>query len=499
MIQDIRDSVSSWPMRIALGLLIFSFIGFYGWSSRSELSSDVLAKVNGEEIHSRDFAVRFQNVLQNYQQQGQTIPEAFHGMIKQQLLNSMIGQKLKLSEAKQVGLVPSNDKIRETIKKQFSDEKGNFNYKFYETYLRNQLGKTPGQFEEDARNDFRSGLFDDFMQNTGISSDVQLKEWYRHTNEKVAISYVKLNTKNTASFRPKTKTPSNEELQKYFTDNSDEFKSKEKRKLDILYFEKNSFPATKDFTKDAEAKLQELSQKNPSFAQAAKADATVKHIESGFVTYEDTLPPLTPGELSEVLNAAVGLEKDKSTYLISRDDSKVYLIKSTDIQAAVLPEFASIKSSVEKNYMDKMNREGFETWVQDTWKQIQSGQLSMEAFAKKPGLTLSSTEPFSFEANGTITGLGTNDKIMKDSFQLSTEKPFINEPVKVEDDYVFVKLKNKVSPDWKKFETEHVNIADTLYQETGRARFQSWMKYLREKANVKEHLQANAAPAASAQ
>jgi hypothetical protein len=102
--------------------------------------------------------------------------------------------------------------------------------------------------------------------------------------------------------------------------------------------------------------------------------------------------------------------------------------------------------------MDKMNREGFETWVQDTWKQIQSGQLSLEAFAKKPGLTLSSTEPFSFEANGTITGLGTNDKIMKDSFQLSTEKPFINEPVKVEDDYVFVKLKNKVSPDWKKFE-----------------------------------------------
>jgi hypothetical protein len=79
--------------------------------------------------------------------------------------------------------------------------------------------------------------------------------------------------------------------------------------------------------------------------QAAKADATVKHIESGFVTYEDTLPPLTPGELSEVLNAAVGLEKDKSTYLISRDDSKVYLIKSTDIQAAVLPEFASIKTS----------------------------------------------------------------------------------------------------------------------------------------------------------
>jgi ribosomal protein S3AE len=84
--------------------------------------------------------------------------------------------------------VASNDEVKEIIKKQFSDAEGKFDFKFYEGYLRNQMGKTPGQYEEMQRENIRANMFEQLILETGLASNLQLKDSYKNTNEKVALS-----------------------------------------------------------------------------------------------------------------------------------------------------------------------------------------------------------------------------------------------------------------------------------------------------------------------
>ncbi|MCC7460762.1 MAG: peptidylprolyl isomerase, partial [Proteobacteria bacterium] len=470
MITDMRDSVSSWPVRILLIVLVLTFVSFYGLSSSGpgQLNQGEVANVNGESIKATDFSLQFQNLVQSYQKQGrlpQDVPEGLYSILKQQLLASMIYQKLKSSEAKKAGLVASNEEVKSIIKKQFSDPEGKFDFKFYEGYLRNQMGKTPGQYEELQRENIRADLFEQLILETGLASNLQLKDSYKQTNEKVSLSYVRLNEKNTAAIRPKAKAGTTEELKKYFEENSSEFKTKEAREMDIAYYEKSAFKGS-NFEKDAQKKLQEYVNQNTDISSVVGKDKELRHIATGMVGYEDKISNLTSTEATEVLNATSNLDAGKNTILVSRDGSKVFLIKLLKSRGAEVPTFESVRTQVEKSYASIGDKEAFVEWMNSTWKDIADGKMTLEAFAKKIGSSVKNTESFSKSASGLVPEIGANPIAMNEAFNVTQANPFFKDPIRVDDDYVFMKLRNKSDPDWKKFEAENDNLANALHKES---------------------------------
>ena len=490
MITDMRDSVSSWPVRIVLIVLIISFVSFYGSSSNNNVRAGNVAEVNGESIRQSDFQFQYKNVIQSYQKQGklpQDIPENLHGMIQQQLLASMIYQKLKSFEAKKMGLVASNENVKDTIKKQFSDADGKFDFKFYEAFLRNNMGKTPGQYEEFQRENIRANLFDDLILETGLASNMQVKESYKKNNEKISLLFIKVNEKNFALAQPKTKPTSTEELKKYYDENQEEFKTKEKRNLEIAYYEKYNFTGS-NFEKDAEALLKTITEKNQSLAQASKADQRLRHVTTGMVSYDDAVPNLTSADLTEVLNASQNLDIGKSSVVVSRDGSKAFLVRLIETKPSALPAFEKVRPEVEKSYAIHQNKEAFKSWVNASWNDISSGKLSIETFAKKIGAPVKTTQSFAINHSDSVPEIGSNEEIMDQVFQLSPEKPYISSPVQMGDDYILVKLKNKSEPDWKKFETEYPTLADALYQQNAQSRFTAWMQTSEKHAKIKRNL-----------
>lgn len=491
MITDMRDSISSWPIRIVLIVLILSFISFYGWQNKnSNLAAGEVANVNGEGIKAQDFSIQYQNLVQNYQRQGRLpadTPEGLMNILKQQLLTSMIYQKLKASEAKKVGLVPSNEKTAEIIKKQFSDPEGKFDFKFYENYLRNQMGKTPGQYEEQQRQNLRAQLFEQLVLETGLASNLQLKDSYKKNNEKVVLSYVKLNEKSTVIARPAPKAASVDELEAFYRDNEDLFKTKEKRKLDIVYFDKFTFGKTSNFEKDAEKEIQKNAQAS-NFAELAAKDKRLHHVTTSLVGYEDVVNPLTSAELTEVLNSTQSLESGRSTVLVSRDGNKVFLTQLLELQASKLPDFAAIKSQVEKEYASSRAEEQFNDWLDASWKNISEGKQSLEGFAKTIKSSVKDTESFANDGSGNVPGVGNSPEAADEAFLVSKEKSFFTKPIKIGDDYVLFKLKTKSEPDWKKFEAEHDNLASALHQQTAQTRFVSWMSSVEKNAKIKREM-----------
>lgn len=488
MIRDMRDSVSSWPVRIILIILIIAFAGFAGSRTGQKLNTGEVAQVNGEAISSRDFSFRYQNLIQSYQRQGRLpadVPEAIYNMLKQQLLNSMIYEKLKAAEANRLHLDASNDTVKETVKKQFSDQEGNFDFKFYQDYLRNQMGKSPGQYETEVRENLRADLFQQFILETGLSSNLQLKQSYQQQNKKVVLSYVKINPKNTNQYLQQTAAPSEEELKKYYQEHPDNFMTKEKRKLNISYFEKKDFPSSKDFSHEAQNLL--------NAAQTEKKDARLKQIQTDFINYDDHVGHFSSTELTEILNSTLNLENNKNTYLTSRDGQKVYLIELIAVQPAEVQQFAKIKDWVRKTYLEEKNKTAFDAWIRGSWTNVISGKESLSAFAQKNKLTLSYTEPFEFSSTGKIPALGTQEEIMNMAFKLTPENAYIPEPVKMGEDYVLVGLKKSIEPDWKKFDAEKENLANVLHRQAAQTRFSNWMESIEKKSKIKRELQVSQA------
>lgn len=491
MITDMRDSISSWPVRIVLIVLIISFVSFYGSRSGQSLKSGSVAEVNGESIRENDFKFQYQNLIQSYQKQGRLpaqVPEGLYGMIQQQLLSSLIYQKLKSFEAKKAGLVASNDKVKDVIKKQFSDADGKFDFKFYEMFLRNQLGRTPGQYEEMQRENIRADMFEKLILETGLASNLQLKESYKQNNEKVALSFIKLNEKNTAGLRPKAKAASMDELKKYYDENQEEFKTKEKRNLDVAFYTKASFGKDANFSKDAESKLKEISTKYQNFSEAAKDDARLQHLNTGLVSYEDSVKSLSSADLTEVLNGSQNLEAGKNTVVVSRDGEKAFLIRLVEIKPATLPELETVKNQVEKSYAQQQDKVAFKSWANSSWQDITVGTMTFESFAKKTNSPIKTTESFAFSGSNVVPQLGENAEIMNAAFKATKENPYFIPPVLIDDEYVIVKLKDKVEPDWKKFETDQTTLADALHQQSAQARFTSWLVASEKGAKIKRQL-----------
>lgn len=487
MITDMRDSISSWPVRICMILLIISFAGFFGWGRGQQgLKVGEVARVNGDPIQSRDFSFRYQNLIQSYQRQG-TLPEntseSIYNLLKEQLLNSMIFQKLKAHEAKKLHLYASDEKTKETIKKQFSDSSGKFDFKFYDNFLRNQMGKSPGQYEQEERESQQAELFEKFVLETGLASNLQLKQSYELNNEKISLSFVKINAKNSADVLPKGKAPTDDQVKKFYDEHPELFKTKEKRKLDIAYFDKKDFSKSKDFEKEAQTILQNETDANK--------DSRLKHVQTGLIGYEDTAPPLNSTELTEVLNSTINLEQGKSTVLVSRDGGKVYLTKLIELQASTLPPLSSVKNDVIQAYQNDQNKLAFAGWAENTWKDIVNGKQSIEQLASRGKLKVEHTDEFAYTKTDTIPAIGSYSNLMNIVFGLSLEKPYPSEPIKIGDDFVFLKLKSKTTPDWKKFESDKDNLTNALLQQTAQTRFSEWMDYIEKNSVVKRELQVS--------
>lgn len=265
MLQSIRSAVSSWFVKVLLAALVLSFVSFYGWQAGTDLSPGIVATVNGENISSRDLQLRFQSVIQNYRNLGllkDKIPPHMMNLLQQNVLNAMIDQHLKSKAAQHMGLFASPQQIRESIKKQFSDESGNFDFELYKNFIKHRLGKTTAAFEEDEARIQLSLAFDNLLERTAFVTDEELKLTYQIRNEKAALFFTELDP---------TKIPNisrsfadEKALEEYLSSHPEQYRIQERRKLEIAW------ASMDDFIKPNEAELKEILESQSEEASAGK-------------------------------------------------------------------------------------------------------------------------------------------------------------------------------------------------------------------------------------
>ena len=257
MLEWARKKANSTAVKVGAGLIALTFfVGFgilTGISRTSKSGSGIVAKVNGEPIYLQDYNLVLGRLVDAYQRQyGDKFNEEFMKKIKfrQQVLYSMIIEKLKAQEAEKLGMDVDDRTLAEYIASipafQYG---GRFNQRAYINVLRNaRPPMTPAEFEKQTRMQLEADRFDKFVDNTWFIENEELFELFYAQNEKVNLYYVKFSPDQ---FLNKIRV-SIKEAEDYYVKHKDEFKTGQLRKVKYVYipYIPEKSPITEEMIKD---------------------------------------------------------------------------------------------------------------------------------------------------------------------------------------------------------------------------------------------------------
>jgi len=242
MLDFLRKRKRNWIIIFFLGLIILSFIVFYGAGKLHDPTVLQVAEVNGEPISRREFDLAYERAVERYRQilKGSLTPEMVKGLnLKGNLLEEMIRNKLVLQEARNLGLAATDDDLVAHLSQTPEFQVGGrFNKERYLQILKaNQL--LPVQFEADQRDQLTIQRLYGVVLDAVHVTEAEVRERYRIDQEKINLNFIKLPIDDFAAQVKLT----DDEVQKYYERNKESLKEPLRIQLEYLSYPFDQFLA----------------------------------------------------------------------------------------------------------------------------------------------------------------------------------------------------------------------------------------------------------------
>jgi peptidyl-prolyl cis-trans isomerase D len=209
--------------------MVVSLTPYFGDVGSVSFSSDV-ARVGGESVSAAEFQTAYQTYIRRLQQNNPNLSPEILKVFRydQQILESLIAQKVVLAEARRLGLGVTSQELQQHIvtNPNFLAGGSFIGLERYEALLRqNQL--TTEEYESSLRNVLTMAKVQSFVT-AGVSiSDKEVENEYRNRNEKATLSYFIIDP---AKLESKVPAPSDQDLREYFEKNKARYEVPQKRK-----------------------------------------------------------------------------------------------------------------------------------------------------------------------------------------------------------------------------------------------------------------------------
>ncbi|MBB3226885.1 peptidyl-prolyl cis-trans isomerase D [Luteibacter sp. Sphag1AF] len=271
MLQALRNKLSGWPSILVLGVCVFA-VAFFGIESYFMNRVDTfVAKVGDHEISQQDMQSALNDARQNAAQTPNSpyTPADFEKPeMKRQVLDRLINQVVLRQAATDLGLVVTNDAVRDVIASDPGFQvDGAFSPKVYQAVLAN-MGLTPVGYETKTRNSLEVSLLPGAISATTIATDAELDAYFRIAGQKRDLRYAEL---------PRPELPdsnvSDAELEAYYKSHIAQYTTPEQ--VSVQYLEVKGSELKLDEPTDAQ--LHEFFEKNKQrYAQPEQRE--VSHI-----------------------------------------------------------------------------------------------------------------------------------------------------------------------------------------------------------------------------
>lgn len=477
MLDFLRKRKRNWIIILFLGAIIVSFALFVGSGKLRDPGASEVAEINGEIISQREFAVQYQRAIERYRQmlKGSLTEEMIKGLnIKGNLIEEMIQKKLVLQEARNLGLLASDDDVaNQLVKVPEFQVAGRFNKDQYLRVLQaNRL--FPAEFEDEQRDQLTLNRLYSVILDSIQVSEAEVRERYRLEQEKINLHYIKLGL---GDYLAEVKLD-DDELKKFYDRTKDSLKEPLKLKIEYLAYPYERFTAavqvsdkeieeyyqanqSAKFRKPKEIKVRYISLRPKPDADAqqkdtlrARAEAIVKDVRAGkdfaqlakansddpSAAKGGDLGWLTQGQLPPQLAPIFELEKGKVSDVIE-SPMGFQIVKIEDTKAEKTPTLKEAAAEITATLkIDKAKGEAGKLAERDREKALSGADFNI--LAKESGATASVTN---WLANGEVAPeIGQNQEFYKNAFALSGKE--ISPIVSGASAYYLLRVKERKEP-----------------------------------------------------
>lgn len=251
MLDSLRGFAKSWPGKVMGAFLLVGVAGFGINNVITDLGTNTVARVGGEEINSRQFLRAYQSQMNQVAQQLGSFPTPEQAMslgIPGGVLQNLAQDAALNQLAKGFGLGVSEQKLGQMLREDpsFQNALGTFSADNF-TQVLQMSGLTEAEYFEDQSDAARRqqlvlSLFGDTTLPATASNLIN-----RYVGDSRAIEYFALLETNIET----PAAPTEEELAAYLTEHQAEFRTVETRKVQLLRLSTEDLANTKTIADDA--------------------------------------------------------------------------------------------------------------------------------------------------------------------------------------------------------------------------------------------------------
>ena len=475
MLRLMRRQAGSWLIKILLGAIVIVFV-FWGVGSFREQRVGRVALVNGDQITLDEYREAYNNLVEQLRRRfGNNLDEDMlkQLQVKRQALNQLINNKLLVQESKRLKFRVSEKELVDAISNITAFQKdGMFDSRLYGNVL-DRLRMTPESFEAVQKNAMMIDKLQTLFTRSAKISDQEALEWFNWANASVNIDYVFFDPNRYKNINPSDKeiqtffenhkenyktdamvkvrylhfnpdmfrskvTFSDEEVHDYYDENLETFKipkTVEARHI-LLKVDRDADPETVKKTKDRALYILKLAKEGKDFAKLAqqysegptrnKGGYLGKFKKEAMVKpFADMAFSLKAGEISEPVRTRFGW----------------HLIKVEKINEASVTSFDDAQKDIRKKLTDDMAK----SLAYDEAEAVSDDVFEEEDLinaAKERNMEIQTTDFFS--SKGPIKGINNPSKFASVAFDLEDKE--ISNVQEFENGYYILQLVDKIQP-----------------------------------------------------
>ena len=375
MLGAIRNKSKGWVAYLIVGLITvpFALFGIQDYASRS--ANTAIAKVDGEDIDINIYYQELSTQQRNLQQQlGAAYTQEIDNVLKQNLLDSLINEKLIENYANSLDIVTLDDEVKSVIEmNQAFLVDGVFSQDRYLQLLRLN-SYSPAAYEIAQSKALNREQIKINLSGSAFMSSTQTKQLNDLASQEREVSYLALNTENykdevsvsqsqisdyfnenrssfvegrkvkvdfvelTLDSMEEPESPSNDDLKNLYDDNAELYTNPERRRAQHILVE------SEELAKDL---LNQIKQ-GADFAELAKANS------------EDTSSSEEGGDLGFFERELMGAEFDEAAFamnigdvseVVTTDYGYFHIIKLTDIEPETMQSFDEVQEQLVSLYI----------------------------------------------------------------------------------------------------------------------------------------------------
>jgi len=247
MLRFLRQSATSWLIKIILGAIVVVFV-FWGVGSFRSQRKARIALVNGETITLDEYSEAYNNIIEQLRQRlGNNLNDDMIKMlnVKGQALDMLIDKKLMLQEATKLNLRVTDNELADTIRQiEAFQTDGNFDSQIYKNVL-NQNRLTPEEFELIQKKAMIIEKLRSFILSNVKVSEQEAIEWFKWENISVNVDFVVFEPGRYDDTNP---TP--DEINSFFEDNKRSYKTDAMVKVRFLRFDPDAYNSVVKITNE---------------------------------------------------------------------------------------------------------------------------------------------------------------------------------------------------------------------------------------------------------